>query len=66
MSKVLHPPFPSRPKSGDPSAASARDGRVRFEWPEPITEWNLSPEDARKWGDRLLTFAETAEEQADG
>ncbi len=41
-------------------------GHVYILFGEQLSGLKLSPEDARKWGDRLLTFAETAEEQADG
>lgn len=64
MSKVLHPPFPGKPRSGVmPIDVAARRGLVVIEFGEQIAGWTLSPEDARIWAERLMVLAETAEEQ---
>jgi hypothetical protein len=58
---------PDKPrKRSAPLDVRVHGGHVYILFGEQLAGLKLSPEDARKWGDRLLTFAETAEEQADG
>ena len=46
-----------------PYWVGAMDGLVHIELNEPMTHFEFTPEQARKWADRLRMFADTAQEQ---